>query len=57
MPVFFAKEKIAKGEIKPEDVPYMQRGGNWDNSDVKGAKRIGWLQSDKEYDRGGFKEQ
>lgn len=26
MPMMFAKEKIKKGEIKKEDVPYMQRG-------------------------------
>ena len=38
MPVFNAKEKLARKEIKLEDIPYMQRGGNWDNSDVKGAK-------------------
>lgn len=29
MPVFNAKEKIARGEIRKEDVPYMQRGGKW----------------------------
>ena len=23
MPMFFAKDKLAKGEIKPEDIPYM----------------------------------
>jgi len=39
LPVFNAKEKIAKGELKLEDIPYMQRGGAWDNSDVKGAKK------------------
>lgn len=32
----------------------MQRGGAWDNSDVKGAKRMKWLRSDKEYADGGF---
>ncbi|KAL3805822.1 hypothetical protein HJC23_007783 [Cyclotella cryptica] len=55
LPVEFAKEKLAKGEIKLEDIPYMQRGGNWDNSDVKGARKVRWLQSDKEYASGGFK--
>ncbi|GKY91284.1 hypothetical protein MPSEU_000100900 [Mayamaea pseudoterrestris] len=55
LPVFNAKEKLAKGLIKEEDVPYMQRGGNWDNSDVKGAKKAKWLSSDKEYSQGGFK--
>jgi len=55
LPVEFAKEKLAKGEIKLEDIPYMQRGGSWDNSDVKGAKKVRWLQSDKEYASGGFR--
>jgi hypothetical protein len=32
----------------------MQRGGAWDNSDVKGAKKKKWLSSDKEYASGGF---
>jgi hypothetical protein len=27
MPVFNAAERIKKGELKPEDIPYMQRGG------------------------------
>ena len=26
LPVFNAKQKIAKGELKEEDIPYMQRG-------------------------------
>ena len=81
MPVEFAKEKLARGEIKEEDIPvswllvflelrvpkfqllltylfphqYMQRGGSWDNSDVKGAKKIRWLSSDKDYASGGFR--
>ena len=42
MPVFNAKEKLARNEIKLEDIPYMQRGGAWDNSDVKGAKKLPW---------------
>ena len=25
----------------------MQRGGSWDNSDVKGAKKIEWTETDK----------
>lgn len=33
----------------------MQRGGSWDNSDVKGAKKKKWLSSDKDYSGGGFK--
>jgi hypothetical protein len=35
----------------------MQRGGNWDNSDVKGARKVQWLKSDKEYASGGFKKE
>jgi hypothetical protein len=33
----------------------MQRGGKWDNSDVKGAKKNKWSSSDKEYFGGGYK--
>lgn len=55
MPVMNAKERVAKGELKVEDIPYMQRGGSWDNSDVKGAKKANWLSSDKEYADGGYK--
>jgi hypothetical protein len=57
MPVFNAKEKLKRGEIKLEDIPYMQRGGAWDNSDVKGAQRKKWLSSDKEYSNGGFRKE
>lgn len=35
----------------------MQRGGAWDNSDVKGAKKRNWLNSDKQYADGGFKKE
>lgn len=87
MPVFNAEEKVKRGEIKREDIPYMQRvrdirsvtkrlgmsihalltkkfyfiflqqGGSWDSSDVKGAKRLKWSKSDKEYASGGFKKE
>eukprot|EP00980_Cylindrotheca_fusiformis_P014916 scaffold4070_cov104-Cylindrotheca_fusiformis.AAC.3 len=57
MPVFNAKEKVRKGAIKPEDIPYMQRGGAWDNSDIRGAKKAKWLSSDKDYASGGFKKE
>eukprot|EP00522_Entomoneis_paludosa_P015672 CAMPEP_0172451240 /NCGR_PEP_ID=MMETSP1065-20121228/9353_1 /TAXON_ID=265537 /ORGANISM="Amphiprora paludosa, Strain CCMP125" /LENGTH=211 /DNA_ID=CAMNT_0013203171 /DNA_START=69 /DNA_END=704 /DNA_ORIENTATION=+ len=57
LPVDFAEERIRKGELKPEDIPYMQRGGSWDNSDVKGAKKKKWLSSDKEYASGGFQKE
>ena len=36
-------EKVRKGEIALKDVPYMQRGGSWDNSDLKGKK--GWMKT------------
>ena len=35
----------------------MQRGGAWDNSGVRGAKRGKWLKSDKEYASGGCKKE
>ena len=57
LPVFNAKERVKKGELKVEDIPYMQRGGNWDQSDVKGAKKNRWLKSDKEYSSGGFRKE
>lgn len=57
MPVMNAKERVKKGELKWEDIPYMQRGGAWDNSDVKGAKKARWLQSDKAYAEGGFRKE
>jgi hypothetical protein len=58
LPVFNAKDKVKRGEIRVEDIPYMQRGGSWDNSDVKGAKnRKTWLKSDKQYAAGGYKKE
>ena len=50
MPMFNAKEKLAKGKIKPQDIPYMQRGGKWDDSDVKGAKKKAGNKYDQKYD-------
>lgn len=32
LPVFSAKEKVKRGDIRPEDVPYMQRGKYWENT-------------------------
>ena len=49
--------RVRKGELKEEDIPYMQRGGAWDNSDVKGAKKVKWLKSDKDYASGGYKKE
>jgi urocanate hydratase len=43
MPMENAKEKIKKGLIKPEDIPYMQRpGGMPDNSDLKKKFKFPW---------------
>ena len=36
-------EKVRRGEIALKDVPYMQRGGSWDNSDLAGKK--GWMKT------------
>ena len=55
LPVENAAARIKSGELKPEDIPYMQRGGEWDNKDIKGAKKVRWLKSDEEYASGGFK--
>merc|ERR1712232_1402806 len=54
---FGYREKLNKGQIKKEDVPYMVRGGSWDNSDVFGAKKLRWLKSGKDYARGGYKKE
>jgi hypothetical protein len=50
MPVFNAKQKLAAGKIKPEDIPYMQRLGSWDNRDLGGeAKKVEGNKWDKVY--------
>ena len=43
----FAKERVKNGQMKEEDAPYMQRGGIWDNSDVKGARKKEWSKTDE----------
>jgi len=50
LPVMFAKDRVKKGELKQEDIPYMQRQGAWDNSDVKGAKKKEWNSIDKKHE-------
>merc|ERR1719183_2441783 len=35
--------KVRSGEIKLRDVPYMQRGGSWNNDDLTGKK--GWMKT------------
>ena len=54
---FGYREALKRGELKKKDVPYMVRGGSWDNSDVAGAKRKRWLPADREYTRGGYKKE
>ena len=51
------RQLLKEGKIRPEDVPYMVRGGNWDNSDVFGARKLRWLKSDKAYAKGGYKKE
>jgi hypothetical protein len=51
------KEKLKSGELRKSDVPYMVRGGSWDNSDVSGVKKLPWLKADKDYARGGYKKE
>jgi hypothetical protein len=51
------RDKLKKGLIKKEDVPYMVRGGSWDNSDVSGARRLKWNKNDVDYARGGYKKE
>lgn len=48
MPVTNAKEKLKAGVIKQEDIPYMQRMGSWDGSDI--GKKKKWSETDKKYD-------
>ena len=36
----------------------MQRGGKWDNTDIRGARnKKKWLASDKQYAAGGYKKE
>lgn len=50
MPMMNAKSLLKQGKIKQQDIPYMQRGGNWDDSDVKGAKKKAANKYDKKYE-------
>lgn len=53
--------KVKAGEIPLSDVPYMQRGGAWDDSDLvkkeKGIQKKAWSPTDKAYANGGEKAQ
>ena len=57
MAVIGYQKALKEGKIKKQDVPYMVRGGSWDDSDVPGAKRATWLDSDKKYAKGGYKKE
>ena len=40
------------------DIPYMmRRGGSWDNSDVRGARKLKWRPADRAYAAGGYKKE
>ena len=54
---FGYRQQLNEGKIKKKDVPYMVRGGSWDNSDVRGARRQKWLKTDREYANGGYKKE
>jgi hypothetical protein len=55
-PIGFRKE-LQQGLLRREEVPYMVRGGSWDNSDVKGTQRLKWSKEDKQYAKGGYKKE
>lgn len=48
MPVLNAKARVKAGKIKESDIPYMQRLGSWDDSDL-GKKKKKWSSLDKKY--------
>jgi len=52
---FGYREAAMQGKLRKEEIPYIVRGGSWDNSDVFGAKRLPWMKKDKEYAKGGYK--
>lgn len=54
---FGYREQLKTGQIKKKDVPYMVRGGNWDNSDIFGIRPLKWLKTDREYAKGGYKKE
>lgn len=48
---------VKEGKVKLSEVPYMQRGGSWDDQDLvgkeKGVKKQAWLATDDKYSKGG----
>lgn len=51
------RKQLKQGKIRKEQIPYMVRGGKWDNSDISGARRLKWNKTDREYARGGYKKE
>lgn len=49
------RDKMKKGLMKKVEVPYMVRGGSWDNSDLPGTRRLPWNKKDVDYAHGGDK--
>ena len=49
MPMFNAKELLKQKKIKAEDIPYMQRGGSWDGTDV--GKKVKGNEMDRKYNQ------
>jgi hypothetical protein len=49
------KDQLQRGLIRKDDVPYMVRGGAWDNGDLGGGRRLKSSPHDREYARGGYK--
>ena len=54
---FGYRQAYHEGRIKKQDIPYMVRGGNWDNSDVVGARKLAWNKRDRQYAAGGFRKE
>lgn len=51
------QQQMRSGTLRPSDIPYMVRGGAWDNSDLKGVKRLPWNALDRNYAKGGYKKE
>jgi len=51
------RQQLKQGTIKLENIPYMVRGGSWDNFDVCGSRQLKWLKMDKDYANGSYKKE
>ena len=55
---FGYKQLLKQGKLQKKDLPYMVRGGSWDNSDVAAPwERRKWSKLDREYANGGYKKE